>query len=270
MLRLPWYLTVPISIALIYAALAYLASRSVYFPSRYPEGFWDAQAQLHAADVWPETRDHIRIHGWFVRHPTSRLATLFLHGNAGNITHRHPHCTEITAAGSSVLVIDYRGYGKSAGRPAEAGLYADADAAYDWLSKQGFRAQDIVLHGESLGTTVAVDLAVRRPCAGLVLEAPFTNAKEVAATVFPVAGPLLIWGFDSKAKISRITAPKLFLQGDRDEIIPPSLGKALYDIAPGPKSFWVVRGAGHNDILETAGPEYRAHLKSFYESLGGM
>ena len=103
MLRAQWYLAVPIGVALLYAALLFVASRSIYYPSRYPEGLWDLAAQLHAADVRLETRDHARIHGWFVRHPTARVVTLFLHGNAGNVTHRAAHITEITGAGSSVL-----------------------------------------------------------------------------------------------------------------------------------------------------------------------
>ena len=92
----------------------------------------------------------------------------------------------------------------------------------------------------------------------------------IAATVFPIIGPLVVRGFDSKAKIGRVAARKLFIQGDADEVIAPALGQSLYRAAPEPKSFWTVRGAGHNDILETAGAEYRARLAAFYESLGVM
>jgi uncharacterized protein len=262
--RIPWYVAGPLVAAFAYGALAVLASRSVYFPSRYPEGFWNQQAQLGASDVWLDSSDRVRIHGWLVHRPDTRLVTLYLHGNAGNITHRYAQFREIPAAGSSVLMIDYRGYGRSGGWPTEKGLYAGAEAAYRHLLQAGYRAEEIVLHGESLGTAIAVDLASRRPCGGLVLEAPFPSARDVAETVLPVIGPLLISGFDSRRKIGRVHVPILLIHGDRDEVIPWRLGQALFAAAPEPKSLWTVPGAGHNDILETAGPAYRERLKSFY------
>jgi fermentation-respiration switch protein FrsA (DUF1100 family) len=192
--------------------------------------------------------------------------TLFLHGNAGNVTHLS-HIQEIVAAGSSILILDYRGYGKSSGHPTELGLYRDSDAAYQHLLGMGYRAEQIIVHGESLGTAVAIDLASRRPCAALILEAPFTSASDVAATVIPILGPMLVHSYNSVSKIGRITAPKLFIQGDHDEVIQPRLAQALYTATPAPKEFWVVEGAGHNDIVETAGPRYRQKLEEFYKEL---
>jgi fermentation-respiration switch protein FrsA (DUF1100 family) len=265
-LRVPWYVAWPLVIGVTALALQFVAARSVYFPTHYPEGLWSLQAQLGAIDVWLDLSDHVRIHGWFVACPGSRRVTLFLHGNAGNITYRSQRFREITAAGSSVLMIDYRGYGKSTGRPSENGLYADAQAAYDYLLKT-IRPQDIVVHGESLGTAAAVDLASRHQCGGVVLEAAFTAASDVAGTVLPVIGPLLIRSFDSRRKIKRVQAPILFIHGSADHTIPMQLGRALFDAAPEPKSFWVIPGADHNDIVERAGPEYRKRLRSFHESL---
>jgi uncharacterized protein len=265
-LRVPWYVAWPLVIIVTALALQFLAARSVYFPTQYPEGSWNLQAQLGATDVWLDLPDRVRIHGWFVACPGSRRVTLFLHGNAGNVTYRGQHFREITAAGSSVLIIDYRGYGKSTGRPSEKGLYADAQAAYDYLLKTT-RPQNIVVHGESLGTAVAVDLASRHHCEGVVLEAAFTAASEVAGTVLPVIGPLLIRSFDSQRKITRVRAPILFIHGSADQTIPIQLGQALFNAAPEPKSFWTVPGADHNDIVERAGPEYGKRLSSFYESL---
>jgi fermentation-respiration switch protein FrsA (DUF1100 family) len=266
-LRVPWYIVWPAVACAIYGALCLLAARSVYYPTRYPSGWWGAQSELGAADVWLTTRDGVRIHGWFVRDAESRWVTLFFHGNAGNVTYREPHFREICAAGSSILMIDYRGYGRSSGRPSEAGLYSDASAVYDWARQEGYSPDRIIAHGESLGTVVAVDLAGRRRCAGLVLEAPFPSAKAVAATVLPVLGPALIWGFDSRPKIPKVNAPVMIVQGDRDEVIPLRLGQALFGAAHEPKSFWTVPGAGHNDLVETAGPEYRKRLAAFYASL---
>lgn len=267
MTRVPAWLGWTLAAACFAGLLYYWANRALYYPSKYPEGDWDAQRSLGAADAWMEASDGVKIHGWFVQREDSRLVTLFLHGNAGNITHRASRMREILAAGSSVLVIDYRGYGKSSGRPSEQGLYRDSEAAFIYLLGKGYRANQIILHGESLGTAVAVDLASRRPCAGLILEAPFTSASDVAATVVPFLGPLLVRSFNSVPKIRWLRVPKLFLQGDRDEIVPLRLGQQLFAAAQWPKSFWLIPGAGHNDILETAGVEYGHQLRMFYESL---
>jgi hypothetical protein len=173
----------------------------------------------------------------------------------------------IAAAGSALLILDYRGYGKSEGRPTERGLYEDAATGYRYLVDHGYRAEQIIVHGESLGCAVAVDLAARHPCAGLVLEAPFTSGADMAQSVLPVLGPLLFRGFDAKRKIGRIHAPLLVMSGDRDEVVPPALGRALFSAAPEPKTFWQIPGAGHNDIIEAAGARYRERLQSFYSTL---
>jgi len=264
---IPWYVGWPLVAASSYGALWWFANRSVYYPLKYPQGFWDLQAQVSAKDVWLQTADGVRLHGWWVQREDSRLVTLYLHGNAGNVTHRYSQIREITDAGSSILMLDYRGYGKSDGRPTEKGLYTDAETAYQYLIRTGYRAEQIILHGESLGTAVAIDLASRNPCAAVALEAPFPSGRDVARTVLPVLGPMLIWSFDSAEKISRVRAPLLFIHGDRDDIIPLRLGQELYATAPPPKSFWIVEGAGHNDILEVAGERYRQRLHSLYESL---
>ena len=263
-MKFGWIITAACTVVLLY----YFANRALYYPLKYPQGDWDAQRLVSASDAWMETADGVKIHGWWVQRKDSPLVTLFLHGNAGNITHRTPRVQEIIAAGSSVLMLDYRGYGKSSGRPSEQGLYRDSEAGFIYLLGKGYRAEQIVLHGESLGSAVAIDLASRRPCAGLILEAPFTSAGDVAATVVPIVGPLLVRSFDSLSKIRWIRVPMLFLQGDRDEVVPLRLGQKLFAAAQGAKSFWVIPGAGHNDILETAGAEYRRRLTAFYETLG--
>lgn len=124
----------------------------------------------------------------------SRVATLFLHGNAGNLTHRIDHATALKQAGCSVLVIDYRGYGKSDGVPTEKGLYLDAQAGYEWIKAAGFSGRQIVLHGESLGTAVGTELASRCECAALVLESPFASLGAIANMVFPLLGPTFVHG----------------------------------------------------------------------------
>lgn len=252
---------------ILYLLLFWMAGRAVYHPWKFPNGFWEQQTRIGAEDVWLHAADGVKLHGWWVPVEKARLATLFLHGNAGNITMRVRHARPITEAASAVLLLEYRGYGKSDGSPSERGLYADADAGYDFLRERGFRPEQIVVHGESLGASVAVDLASRRPCAGVILEAPFPSAGHVAATLLPFIGHWLIFSFNSLQKMARIEAPVLVIHGDRDSIIPHRLGRMVHAAARDPKEMWTVPGGDHNDLVEAAGPEYPKRLAAFYASL---
>ncbi len=143
----------------------------------------------------------------------------------------------------------YRGYGQSTGAPSEAGLYADARAAYDALIAPGFTPNDIVIHGHSLGTGVAVWLSSQVPSRALVLEAPYTATVDVAETFYlwlPVG--LMRDRFESRDRITQIKAPLLIVHGTADETIPFEMGKRLYDMAPAPKRFVAIEGAGHNTL----------------------
>ena len=268
-LRIPKWLGWPLLAAWTYLVLAFFAQRAVFHPSPYPEGSWDRQTALGAEDVWLRTADGLRIHGWFFQEPAeSAQVTLYLHGNAGNITDRPGHIESIRRAGSKLLIIDYRGFGKSEGKPSEEGVYRDADAAYEYLLAQGYEAGEIILHGESLGTAVAADLAARREAAGLILEAPFTSAGDVAQRVLPLLGPLVVSGFDTKSKIALVRAPVFVIHGDQDETIDFDFGEQVFAAANEPKEFWGVPGAHHNDIIESAGAAvYEERLRRFYERL---
>ncbi len=268
-LRIPKWLGWPLLAGWTYFVLSFFAQRAIFHPSPYPEGLWDRQAAFGAEDVWLQTSDGLRIHGWLVQPKgESHFVTLYLHGNAGNITDRPDHIESIRRAGSKLLIIDYRGFGKSEGRPSEEGVYRDAAAAYDYLLSQGYQAGQIILHGESLGTAVATDLAARRSAAGLILEAPFPSVGAVAQRVLPVLGPLVASGFDTKGKIARVAAPVLVIHGDQDETIDFDFGEEVYAAANEPKDFWRVPGAHHNDIIATAGTAvYEERLRSFYEKL---
>ena len=255
--------------ALIYGAICYIVSRVVYQPTRYPGGWWHTQSEVGAQDVWLLTSDRVRLHAWWVGAPSSRLVTLYLHGNGGNLAHRPGHLHEIAAAGSSVLILDYRGYGKSGGRPTERGLYRDADSGYDHLIGMGYQPAQIVVHGESLGSAVAVELASRRPCGGLILESPFTSLSEMAGSIVPFVGRLFAGGYNTRRKIARVSVPLLVIHGDCDRTVPYAMGRAVFETANEPKSFWTVAGATHVDIVEAAGAQYRVRLQSFYESIQG-
>ncbi|MFL6414662.1 MAG: alpha/beta hydrolase [Bryobacteraceae bacterium] len=240
----------------------------LYYPMRYPDGDWSSQQQAGAEDVWLTSRDGLKLNAWWFPEPAARYATLFLHGNAGNVTHRVDHALAAKQAGSAMLVLDYRGYGKSEGRPSERGLYQDADAGYEELIRRGYPAERIILHGESLGTAVATELASRRACAALILEAPLASLSRMAGQVIPIVGPVLARGFDTERRIQAIHVPLLVIHGDADEIVPFVQGRAVYQNANEPKSFWRVTGAGHNNLLLVAGSEYPNQLRAFYASIG--
>jgi uncharacterized protein len=259
-------LAVPLLAGAAYAAIFVVANRLVFEPIPYPQGRWDLQAELGARDVWLDSAG--RLHAWWIPVPDTPVVTLYLHGNGGNVACRPGHLQEISAAGSSVLIPDYRGYGRSPGRPSERGLYQDAEAAYEYLIGQGYQPGQIVLLGESLGSAVAVDLASRRECAALILECPFTSAAQMAGTVVPWLGPLFVRGFNSRRKIAAVRAPLLIIHGDADHVVPQAMGRELFEAANPPKSFWTIPGARHKTIVQTAGPLYRARLQQFYESLG--
>jgi hypothetical protein len=257
-----------VALVLSIPALGRLVDRVVFQPSPGVD-LRPADLGVDAEQVWLASEDGLRLHAFHLRAPGgASRAILLLHGNAGNASHRLPLAAAFARLGADVLLLDYRGYGLSAGRPSEAGVYADARAALAHLEARGFAAERVVLLGQSLGGAVAVDLAQERRLAGVVLESTFSSLSDVARSAFGPLGSLLVRGrFDSAAKISRLRAPLLVLHGDRDEIVPFELGRALFAAAPEPKRFEALTGAGHNDVAQTGGPEYFARIGRFLEQV---
>jgi len=226
------------------------------------------QVDLVGEDVFSETNDGVRIHGFWLPAEGATRALLFLHGNAGNASHRLPNAAELVALGTSVLLLDYRGYGLSDGTPSEAGVYADAQAGLSHLiDERGLPMNRIVVFGRSVGGAVAVDLVQDRDVAGLILESTFPSVSAMARSVLPPAAPFLRGRFDSKSKIARLRAPLLFFHGDRDEIVPFSLGQELFEAAPEPKEFETIEGAGHNDTTNVGGRPYFERIRRFLDEV---
>jgi pimeloyl-ACP methyl ester carboxylesterase len=220
-------------------------------------------------EVYLCTEDGVRIHAFWIESPGATRALLFLHGNAGNASHRLPNAARLARLDIRVLLLDYRGYGMSEGRPDEAGVYADARAGLDHLvTERGFPIGRIVVFGRSIGSAVAVDLARGRDLAGVILESPFTSMGEVARGAL---GPPAAWAvgdmFDSASKIDQLRTPLLFFHGDRDDIVSIELGRSLYERAPEPKSFEVIEGAGHNDTVEIGGEAYFERIRHFLDDV---
>lgn len=254
-------LRILVYVCVIWIALFFIGRWVTYFPEKDPS----VQLPADAKAVLLHTSDGEKISGWWFESSKGPFATIYLHGNGGYLSIYIDHLEAIRRAGSSVLIIDYRGYGESTGKPSEAGLYADAQAAYDWLRKRGYPANRIIVQGLSLGSAVAVDLAVRNPIGGVVLEAPLSSARAVAADRIGFIGWTLPLGFESISKIGKLKAPLLVIHGDRDRVIDIRLGRDLFAAAPQPKEFLTVPRAGHEDLPMIAGPAYQAALKRLYE-----
>ena len=244
-----------------WSALVWIGRKWTYFPEHLAASEIPADAQ----EVTLPTPDGERLKAWWFEVPGAPLATLYLHGNGGYLSIYIDHLRAIQRAGHSLLIIDYRGYGESTGAPSESGLYLDAQTAYQWLRQRGYPAERIVLQGWSLGSAVAVELATKNKVGGVVLEAPLSSARAVAAGIVPWLGWTLPLGYDSLAKIPSLQAPLLVIHGDRDRVIDLALGRELYAAAPEPKEFVVVPGAGHEDLPMIAGPRYQAALQRLYQ-----
>lgn len=227
------------------------------------------QVGLEFEDVFFTAGDGVRLHGWFVPHRGARSTLVWFHGNAGNISHRVDNIKLLhDKVKVNVFIFDYRGYGRSEGRPSETGTYRDGEAALDLLrAKVGAHAGKIILFGRSLGAAVAVEMATRFDSQGLILESPFISVAEMARVVLPYlpVGALLRSRYDVGSKIKNIKVPLLVLHGDRDEIVPLSHGKAVFDAAPEPKKFFIIAGAGHNDTYIVGSDSYFGQLRDFID-----
>lgn len=239
----------------------------IFFPSSYPDGFYDPEGSiLKAEDHWFAAEDGTKLHSWFVRHDKAIGTLLLFHGNAGNLSHRAEVIRRHRQSGFNVFIFDYRGYGRSEGTPTETGVYNDGRAAYDYLIKvPGVDSTRLILFGTSLGGAVAVDVALHRKPAAMILESTFSSARDVAKVAYPFLPIRFILRseLDSESKIRSISVPLLFLHGVRDSIIPIGLGRKLFQAANEPKTFYEIELADHNDTYFVGGREYQERIRSF-------
>ncbi|MDX1527573.1 MAG: alpha/beta hydrolase [Gammaproteobacteria bacterium] len=249
-------------------ALYLFQNRLVFLPSRTlfatPQ-----RIGLDYEDVWLQPTGGVRIHGWYLPHPEPRGTLLFFHGNAGNIGDRLESLAIFHHLRLNVLIIDYRGYGKSEGSPGESESYADAEAAWRHLVEtRRIPAGRIVLFGRSMGGAVAAWLASRVAPAGLILESTFTSVPDMAAKVYPIFPVRLLARIrlDARASLAGANAPLLVIHSVNDEIVPVAHGRALFDAAREPKRFLELRG-GHNDGFLVSREKYVAGLAEFIEEI---
>ena len=255
-------------LVVLYAFLLVGCEKKIIFhPSKFPEGYWDpASMGLKVKDIDFQSKDGNKLHGWFVASPQAMASLLWFHGNAGNLSHRLDNIQRFLSLNLNIFIFDYRGYGKSEGEPDEEGIYIDSLAAYDRILKiEGVSVESLFLFGRSLGGICAVQTALKNPARGLILESVFTSASDMSRKIFPLIP--LGWAIRSKldaiSKVPRLALPKLFLHGNRDEIVPFVLGKKLFDAAVEPKTFYAIEGAGHNDAYIIGGSQYYKVLDEF-------
>lgn len=246
-----------VTVGALYAAVVsgmfFLQRDMQYFPDRRdpaPQAMGLSGVERQALT----TADGETVVLWYSPAAQGRPTVLFLHGNAGAMSDRADRLAFYQGRGLGAAFLSWRGYGGSTGRPTEAGLIQDAEAARSFLRGQGVTDAQIVVVGESLGTGVAVQLAARHPVGAVVLEAPYTAAVDVAARAYPWLPVRMLMRdqFRSRDHIGQVTAPLLILHGEADRVIPFAMGRALYDRANEPKTFVSLGVVGHEALFDPA------------------
>jgi len=251
----------------LFVYVRYLESRSLFFPYKKIEAT-PAAIGLEFVDTYFKTADAKNINGWFIPAKDSRYTILFFHGNAGNISYRLDKIRILNSLGLNVFMIDYRGYGRSEGKPSEKGVYLDANAAYDYLVKiKKISPDSIIVYGESLGGAVAIELCSRINTKALITEETFTSIRDMSRLVYPYLPSFFVSdSFNSLLRIDKIEMPKLFIHSRNDDIVPFELAEKLYKKAKEPKRLAIIYG-DHNGAFLESEKEYTNALRNFIQEL---
>jgi len=216
--------------------------------------------------------DGVALHGWWIPHANARGTIIHCHGNAGNIGDRAWMAADFHRLGVNVFLFDYRGYGASKGIPTEKGTYRDARAAYEVVRARYADAETppVIVHGQSLGGAVAVQLALDKPVKGLIVESTFSSTVDMGRRLYPWLPVKLLCTFryDSASKVGRLNTPGLYAHSAQDDLVPFDLGLQLYERAPQPKEFVELRG-GHNDAGWALSPDYWRAIEAFVTRVFG-
>jgi hypothetical protein len=236
----------------VLGGMYFLQRALMYFPSQ-DLGTPAANGVPELEVIRLKTDDGLELTSWY-KPPAEAggITVVYFHGNGGHIGYRAGKTRAFTAAGHGLLLVSYRGYGGNPGKPTEAGLFADASAAYAFVRDQGTAPGRIAVIGESLGSGVAVYLAAEHEVGALMLEAPFTSAGDVGQRAYPILPVKLLIKdpFDSLSRIGRVKVPLLVVHGERDEVVPVALGRRLFEAAGEPKEGIFPPTARHNDLEE--------------------
>jgi hypothetical protein len=268
-------LTLAVAYVIALCAIRLFEAHFLFFPN-VPgrlDGSWNPPG-LGIEDVRLTTSDGVKLHAWWIPRGGARFTFLAFHGNAANIANRADAYGFLAGLPANILAVEYRGYGKSEGKPSEAGLYRDAQAGYQFLlSEKAIRPEQIVSFGQSLGTAIATHLAAQNKVGALVLEAPFPSASAVArcAFWFMPGISLLVYGqLDTGVAIRSVNAPVMVVHCTQDPVIPFELGRAVFEQAHSPKFFVEIEGYCHEEASLISPGRYKAALTSFLESIGPL
>ena len=256
------FLVISVSCAWLGVALLiyFYQARLIFHPTRELTAS-PADQGLAYVDAAIPSADGETLHGWFVPHPQAAGSVLFLHGNAGNISDRPLTLKLLHAMNLNVLLLDYRGYGRSSGQPSALGTFADARAAWDYLIReQNQNDRDIIIYGRSLGGAVAIELASHTTPRAVIVESTFTSLADMAADVYPYLPTrlLLRHRYPTIKTITQLKVPLLIAHSDDDELIPPQHGQRLFEAATSPKQFYRLSGSHNQAFIETGQTYYEA------------
>lgn len=257
------YAALALVVYLMQARMLYLADVPGRALERTP-----ADIDVDYDDVWIETSDGVRLHGWFMPGGSDRVL-LFFHGNAGNISHRLGSIRQFLQLGLSVLIIDYRGYGQSDGRTTEQGIYRDAAAAWRYLTETRGTSQDqIVVFGRSMGASAAAYLAAHNRPRALIVESSFTSVPDIASEYYPWLPVRWLSRLRHSTEdfVRQAGSPVLVIHSEDDEIVPFRHGEAIFAAAAEPRTFLAIRGS-HNDAFLRDEADYLAGIRAFLDAL---
>jgi fermentation-respiration switch protein FrsA (DUF1100 family) len=265
-------LTIAISIYLLLALMLYLFQGRMVFLSNLPDralGASPSDIGLDYEDVSLTTSDNERLHGWYIPAADSRGVLLFFHGNAGNISHRLDSIKIFHELGLDVLIIDYRGYGQSTGKTTEQGTYLDAQAAWDYLTNsRRVPAGRIIVFGRSLGGAIGAWLGAQNTPAAVIIESSFSSGVDMARRIYPFLPVRLITRLQYPVVdyAAQLDCPVLVVHSRHDEIIPFTMGQAIYAAVKQKKKFLELRG-DHNNGFLISQREYVAGFKDFTQTI---
>ncbi len=211
------------------------------------------------------TEDKVKIISLYLLSTGSEKLLIYFHGNAGNIYHRIPDLLHLQKSGFNIIGVSYRGYGKSEGSPSEAGIYLDGKAVYQYaLEELGFSAENIIILGRSIGSTVATNLAQHKNLHGLILVTPLSNGKgQAEASGLGLISTFAGDAFDNLTKIDNLNSPLLVIHGTQDRVVPFLMGEAIFSRAKTEKKFIKIEGASHNDLQSAYSKKYWMPILKF-------